>query len=97
MSSTADQPWIVEVTPPAVRNLRQVPARYRDALVEFIYGGLAESPKRRGNPLRPPLERLWSARRDDFRVLYRLDEDSRTLCVVRVSHRGLAYRVVTSQ
>jgi mRNA-degrading endonuclease RelE of RelBE toxin-antitoxin system len=43
-------------------------------------------------PLRYELEGLRSARRGDYRVLFSLDPESRTLLVVRVAHRADAYR-----
>ena len=35
---------------------------------------------------------MRSARRGDFRVIYEIEEDTRTVVVLRVQHRGDVYR-----
>jgi len=45
-----------------------------------------------GKPLERKLEGLWSARRGDFRVIYRLDDNSTTPYVLRIVHRSRVYR-----
>lgn len=89
---TDEGEWRVRVQPPAQRSLARIAPRYREALVTFIFGGLAANPRRRGEPLGGDLEGLWSARRGDFRVLYRLDEGTRTMHVRQVAGRADAYR-----
>lgn len=84
--------WNVDFSPAAQRDLNQVSARVGPALLEFIYSGIAEKPHRRGKRLRGELDGVWSARRGDYRVLYRIEEPSRTVQVVRVASRGIAYR-----
>lgn len=68
-----------------------LPARAAFAAVEFIYGPLAENPKRVGAPLRAPFEGLYRARRGEYRVRYRIDEEQRRVIVVDVDHRRDAY------
>lgn len=91
--------WRVDFSPAAQRDLNQVSARVGPAVLEFIYVGIAVNPQRpaptggwRGKPLRGEMAGVWSARRGDYRVLYRIDETSRTVQVVRVAGRGIAYR-----
>lgn len=62
------------------------------AALEFINGDLLEQPRRVGKPLRPPLEGRWSARRGQYRVIYAIDDTTRTVTVLHVSHRRDAYR-----
>ncbi|HEX5087125.1 MAG TPA: type II toxin-antitoxin system RelE/ParE family toxin [Nocardioides sp.] len=62
------------------------------ACVEFIRSVLATTPHRAGQPLRPPLEGLHSARRGDFRVIYRIDDDEVVVLVITVQHRRDVYR-----
>jgi len=40
------------LTAAALRSLQAVPPRVAEPLVAFIFGSLAEEPKRRGKPLR---------------------------------------------
>jgi mRNA interferase RelE/StbE len=37
-----------------------------------------------------PLDRTWSARHGPYRVVYRIDEESRTVTVMAVGHPALA-------
>ncbi len=76
----------------ASRGLQEsLPEAVAAACIEFILGPLAEEPRRVGAPLREPYAGLWRARRGEYRVRYRIDEDSRTVVVLDVSHRRDAY------
>lgn len=59
---------------------------------EFISGPLAENPQRVGKPLRGQLEGLWTARRGEYRVIYRIEDWLVTVTVIRISHRRDIYR-----
>jgi mRNA interferase RelE/StbE len=80
------------LTGSALRSLQAVPPRVAEPLVAFIFGGLAADPRRRGKPLQRELEGLWAARRGDFRIIYRLDEDMKTMYILKIAHRANAYR-----
>ena len=84
--------WHVDLAPSAQRDLNQVSARVGPSLLEFIFSGIAENPQRRGKALRGEMDGVWSARRGDYRVLYRIAEASRTVQILRVAGRGVAYR-----
>jgi mRNA interferase RelE/StbE len=53
---------------------------------------LADNPARLGKPLRFELEGLHSARRGDYRVIYRIDRASHRVEIVAIEHRSDAYR-----
>lgn len=59
------------------------------AAIEFIYGPLAENPRRVGKPLRFDLAGLYSARRGDYRILYRIDD---VVTITGIEHRADVYR-----
>lgn len=82
----------VEITPEGLRHLRKLPEKVRFAVLETIFGSIAENPRRVGKPLRGELEGLFSARRGDFRVIYEIDQATRTVIIHRADHRGTAYR-----
>jgi mRNA interferase RelE/StbE len=84
--------WTVEVAPPAARDLNDLPPRVLAAVVEFMYGPLAEEPRRVGKPLIGDLAGLWSARRGTFRILYEIDDDAELVIVVKVAGRADVYR-----
>ena len=60
------------------------------AALALITGDLAETPYRVGKALQAPLEGRHSARRGDYRILYRVGEQMIT--ILDVKHRCDAYR-----
>jgi mRNA interferase RelE/StbE len=84
--------YAIAWTGPAQRALRKLPEKAAAAAVEFIYGSLAENPQRVGKPLRHELAGLHSARRGDYRVIYRINADEQTIEIVAIDHRADAYR-----
>jgi mRNA interferase RelE/StbE len=85
-------PYAIEWASPALRSLQRLPDKVGAAVVEFVYGGLAENPARVGRPLRWELEGLHSARRGDYRVVYRIDDTQRVVNIEAVAHRADIYR-----
>ena len=86
-------PYVLAITPTARRQLTEnLPEAVAAAAYEFITGPLLDNPHRIGKQLRPPLEDRHSARRGTYRVIYRIDDDIRTVTVVDVAHRRNAYR-----
>jgi mRNA interferase RelE/StbE len=77
---------------PARRALARLPEKVVTAAVEFIYGSLAAHPRRVGKPLRLELEGLYSARRGDHRLIYRIDEQHHRIHVLAIEHRADVYR-----
>lgn len=61
-------------------------------IIEFCYGRLAANPARLGSPLRRELTGLHAARVGAYRVVYRIDDDSRAIVILRVDHRSDVYR-----
>jgi mRNA-degrading endonuclease RelE of RelBE toxin-antitoxin system len=82
----------IDITPEGLRHLDRLPSKIRDAAVALMLGALAEEPRRVGKPLVGNLDGLWSARRGDYRVIYEIEDDSRTALVHRVQHRRDVYR-----
>ena len=84
--------YSVLLTGPARRDLQKLPDRVLPAVVQFLSGPLAEAPQRVGKPLVGELEGLHSARRGEYRVIYRIVEDRVQVEVVRLRYRRDAYR-----
>ncbi|WP_239375761.1 type II toxin-antitoxin system RelE/ParE family toxin [Frankia sp. Cj5] len=82
----------IAFTAPARHALRRPPEKVATAVVEFLYGSLAASPHRVGKPLQLQLAGLHSARRGDYRVIYRVDTDNHRVDVVAIEHRADVYR-----
>jgi mRNA interferase RelE/StbE len=66
------------------RTLTRLPEKVGTAVVEFLYGSLATNPHRVGKPLKLGLEGLHSARRGDYRVIYRIDDERRLVTVMAI-------------
>ncbi|MEY2848247.1 MAG: hypothetical protein RI885_912 [Actinomycetota bacterium] len=69
-----------------------LPEKVAAAAFEFIMGDLRINPRRVGKALRAPLAPLLSARRGEYRVIYRVDDVRIVVEIVSVSHRRDAYR-----
>lgn len=82
----------VEITPEGLRHLNRLPEKVRAAVVEAIFGTIAENPFRAGKALRGELQGLLSARRGDFRIIYEADEEANVVLIHRAQHRRSAYR-----
>lgn len=82
----------IALTGPARRTLARIPEKVATAVVEFLYGSLAADPHRVGKELKLSLAGLRSARRGDYRVIYRIAEADRRVEVVGIEHRSDAYR-----
>ena len=81
------------LTPPAVRAIQSgLPEGVAAAVIEFLTGALMDNPRRVGKPLRGDLAGIHAARRGTYRVLYRINQESREVVVVRSDHRSDAYR-----
>jgi mRNA interferase RelE/StbE len=77
---------------PARRAVARLPEKVATAAVEFIYGSLAVNPHRVGKPLKLELDGLYSARRGDYRLIYRIDEQRHRIEAVAIEHRSDVYR-----
>jgi mRNA interferase RelE/StbE len=88
----SDPDYAIAWTASARRALARLPEKVAVAVVEFLYGSLASSPRRVGKPLKLGLEGLHTARRGDYRVIYRIDDDRRRVDVVAIEHRSDIYR-----
>ncbi|HEX4428901.1 MAG TPA: type II toxin-antitoxin system RelE/ParE family toxin [Frankiaceae bacterium] len=82
----------IEWAPSARRDLAKLREKIATAVVEFIYGGLADNPQRVGRELHLELRGLHSARRGDFRVIYRIDDARDRVVVIAIDHRADIYR-----
>ena len=87
-----DESWQLQVAASAERQLGRLPERIAAAVVEFMLGPMCENPRRVGHPLQRELAGLWSARRGAYRVVYEIDDEARSVTVVRIDHRADLYR-----
>lgn len=77
--------------PPARRQIDRLPISVAAAVIETL-DTIATNPQRLGKPLRFELEGCHSARRGPYRIIYRIDDETRSITVLAVAHRADAYR-----
>lgn len=87
----------VILSPGAARSLsagppRGLPVAAAFAVYEFLKGPLREDPWRVSKLLHDELDGFRGARRGEYRVVLSVDEERRTVNVVRIDHRADVYR-----
>jgi mRNA interferase RelE/StbE len=93
MAKASDHTYRPLVARPAKNALSvSLPERIALAVLEFITGPLLVGPRKVGKPLREPFAPAFSARRGPYRVIYLIDEGTRTVTVTAVTRRGDTYR-----
>jgi mRNA interferase RelE/StbE len=78
---------------PAARRAisHRLPESVAAAVLEFCDAALAVNPQRVGKPLFGPLVGCHGARRGTYRIVYRIDENARTVHVLDIDHRADIY------
>jgi len=80
-------------SPTARRKLQDtLPEAVASAVWEFATGPLAANPQRVGKALRLDLAGLWSARRGEYRIVFRVDEEAQVVEIADIGHRRSVYR-----
>lgn len=69
-----------------------LPEKVAAAAYEFITGILAGNPQKLGKQLNEPLYPLYSARRGEYRVIYRIVNEKLVIEIISIVHRRDAYR-----
>jgi mRNA-degrading endonuclease RelE of RelBE toxin-antitoxin system len=92
----ADDAYRLSLAPAAPRAITEappagLPLAVAAAVLEFLTGVLVQNPHRVGKPLLREVAGYHSARRGTYRVVYRIDDQARTVHVVRLDHRADVY------
>jgi mRNA interferase RelE/StbE len=87
----SEAPWDVLVMAPARRQIDRLLISVAAAVIEAL-ATIATNPQRLGKPLRFELEGCHSARRGPYRIIYRIDDATRSIKILAVAHRADAYR-----
>ena len=84
--------YTVSFSPTAIHDMERIRPRIVHAVIEFVYGDLAATPRRGGQEMSRELEGRFSGRRGPYRVIYTIDAEKSIVGVLRVDHRADAYR-----
>ena len=92
MSGESPERYEIRFQPAARRAIGQrLPEAVAAAVLEFCESALAISPYRVGKPLFGPLAGCHGARRGTYRIVYRIEERTRTVHVLDIDHRADIY------
>ena len=92
MSTEPEQRYQIRFQPAARRAIAQrLPEAVAAAVLEFCEAALAVNPHRVGKPLFSSLAGCHGARRGTYRIVYRIDENTRTVHVLDIDHRAEIY------
>ena len=69
----------------------RLPESVAAAVLEFCDAALAVNPHRVGKPLFGPLAGCHGARRGTYRIVYRIEENTRTVHILDIDHRAEIY------
>ena len=83
--------YAVFITRQAQKQLESVPSPLCDR-IEREMRGLSENPRPPGCKKLRGAERHWRLRVGDYRLLYEIDDSTKTLTVFRIGHRSDVYR-----
>jgi mRNA-degrading endonuclease RelE of RelBE toxin-antitoxin system len=77
----------VTVAASAERDMERLPDRVGDEVRRFLSGPLRNDPRKAGTPLASDPTTMFEANGARWRVLYRVDANTRTVRVMVVAHR----------
>lgn len=80
------------ITRGGLRHFNRLPRKVHQAVLEAIYGPIAENPQRAGKRLGGEFRGLYVARRGDYRIIYEIFEARDAVLIHRVEHRRSVYR-----
>lgn len=84
-------PYTVLLRPAAERDLKKLPLGVRSRIKEVLLG-LEQNPRPPGMTKLTDSSNLWRIRSGDYRILFEVDDMTRTILVLRIAHRREAYR-----
>jgi mRNA interferase RelE/StbE len=92
VSNEPPQRYEVRFQPAARRAVsHRLPEAVAPAVLEFCDAGLSVNPQQVGKPLFGPLAGCHAARRGTYRIVYRIEEATRTVHMLDVDHRSEIY------
>ena len=86
--------WTIEFLPAALNELKKLDRTAAARIVRTLETRIAvlDDPRSLGAPLKGEHEGYWRWRIGDYRVVARIEDRRITILIVRVAHRGEAYR-----
>jgi mRNA interferase RelE/StbE len=92
MNSARSIEFEIELNEIAQRQFLDLDPVVRDRLDRFLATGVARNPRRIGKALQGPLKGYWRYRLGHYRIICRIEDDTRRVVVVAVGHRERIYK-----
>jgi len=83
--------YVVDVMPSVRRDLKRLPRTIQAKIIKSMFA-LENDPRPHGVVKLSGEKNLWRVRIADYQILYEIHDDRLTVLVLRVAHRGDAYR-----
>lgn len=86
--------WTIELSEASKKTLRKLDRQSARRITEFLLGRVAEAdnPRSIGKALHGSLNRYWSYRVGDYRLLCELKDEVLKVLVLKIGHRSDIYR-----
>jgi len=82
----------VRIAREGLRHLNGLPMKIHDAALSALTEAIRKNPQRLDRKLVGKLDGLYSARRGDYRIIYEIGDDPKTVVVHRIQRRAAVYR-----
>jgi len=83
--------YSIELKKSVEKDIRKIPKKEIRRIVEAMEG-LAKEPRSSGSMKIKATERTYRIRVGDYRVIYQIDDEEKTVLVTHIRHRKDAYR-----
>jgi mRNA interferase RelE/StbE len=93
MSSARSTEFEIELNEIAQRHFLDLDPVVRDRLDRFLATGVARNPRRVGKALRGPRKGYWRYKLGNYRIICRIEDESRRVVVVAIGHRERIYKI----
>lgn len=86
--------WTIEYDVAAVKDLKHIGKQEAKRIVDYMEERIAgqDNPRALGKSLKGPLGAFWRYRIGDYRLICSIQDETVTILVVRIGHRGDVYK-----
>jgi len=74
------------------KDLKRIDATQKERILHAIESDLVESPRQSGSPLKGKYKGFWKLYVIPYRVIYSIDDKTKTVRVEKIGHRKDIYR-----
>lgn len=79
--------WQIKYNPLISKDLKRIGREWADKIIRAIEIKLGSGPEKYGKPLRASLKGYWKLRVNDYRVVYKIEQEQILVCILHVGIR----------